>query len=86
MRAEMITFITLFPLRFDHINAVKEELQKLFVDEEEAVIQLALESSDFDLVKAQLILSASQERDESFSTVKNLTLRYIQLIFIVEFP
>lgn len=54
---------------------MKEELQKLFVDEEEAVIQLALESSDFDLEKAQLILSASQERDESFSTIKNLTFR-----------
>lgn len=56
--------------------AVKEELQKLFVDEEEAVIQLALESTDFDLQKAQLILSSSQERDESFSTIKNLTLRH----------
>jgi hypothetical protein len=54
---------------------VKDQLQKLFVDEEEAVIQLALESSDYDLEKAQVILSASQERDESFSIIKNLTLR-----------
>lgn len=54
---------------------VKSELQELFPDEEEAVIQLALESADFNLEKAQIILTASQEREESFSTVKTLTLR-----------
>ncbi len=59
---------------------MKDQLQKLFVDEEEAVIQLALESSDYDLEKAQMILSASQERDESFSTIKNLTLWYSKFI------
>ncbi|EFX71258.1 hypothetical protein DAPPUDRAFT_111933 [Daphnia pulex] len=57
---------------------VVEEEEKLFVDEEEAVIQLALESSDYHLEKAQMILSASQERDESFSTIKNLTLSGIK--------
>lgn len=56
-------------------NTVKDELQKLFLDEEEAVIQLALESTEFDLERAKLILSSSQEREESFSTVKNLSLR-----------
>lgn len=51
-------------------------MQKLFPDEEEAVIQLALESTDFDLERAKLILNSSQEREESFSTIKNLSLRY----------
>ena len=54
---------------------VKSELKKVFPEEEEAVIQLALESTDFDLERAKLILSNSQEREESYSTVKNLTLR-----------
>jgi hypothetical protein len=67
--------MNLIPALPDINNAVKDQLQKLFVDEEEAVIQLALESSDYDLEKAQVILSASQERDESFSIIKNLTLR-----------
>ncbi|XP_046437443.1 uncharacterized protein LOC124188681 [Daphnia pulex] len=60
------------------MQMMKDQLQKLFVDEEEAVIQLALESSDYDLEKAQVILSASQERDESFSIIKNLTLSGIK--------
>jgi hypothetical protein len=67
--------MNLIPALPDINNAVKDQLQKLFVDEEEAVIQLALESSDYDLEKAQVILSASQERDESFSIIKNLTFR-----------
>lgn len=59
------------------IVLVKSQLQKLFPDEEEAVIQLALETTDFDLDKSKLILSNSQEREESYSTIKNLSLRYL---------
>ncbi|KAK4022558.1 hypothetical protein OUZ56_008019 [Daphnia magna] len=74
---EEVVIIKKLPSLFE-MQTIKEELKKIFPDEEETVIQLALESTDFDLQKAQLILSSSQERDESFSTIKNLTLSGIK--------
>lgn len=54
---------------------VKNELQKLFPDEEEPVIELALESADYELERARIILSSSQEREETYSPIKTVTFR-----------
>ena len=58
------------------IEQVKDELQKLFPNEEEAVIELAVESADYDLEKATVILSTSKQRSEYVPPSKtHLTIR-----------
>lgn len=57
-------------------HAVKNELQKLFPDEEEPVLELAMESADYELEKARLLLSNSQEREDSYAPSKHVTFRY----------
>lgn len=42
----------------------------MFPDEEEVVISLAIESADYDLEKARVILSTSQECNENFTAPK----------------
>lgn len=49
------------------------ELRTLFPDEDDVVIQLALESTDFDFDKAKIILTNTLKQDETGPSTKTVT-------------
>ena len=57
------------------VFVVKNELQKLFPEVDEPVIQLAMDSADYDLEKAKVILSSSRQRVDYSPPPKTMSVR-----------
>lgn len=53
------------------------ELKILFPDEDDTVIQMALESTDFDTEKSRIILNNTLKQDDVSQPVKSVTFRSV---------